>query len=162
MTYHNKRACRDITIPLVSHNGKRDENDSYSQLFLSCSTVSITVGYNLHHFQILCSVFEPPVASVQLFTFRTILQHAVRQSFGTVAEAAIVLDVIRYDPTTATAILHTLDSDHSTLWCALAMFSQYERRKCYFYIHAASPFLIALTAPRNPLRWNRLQLGWDG
>ncbi|GJD12340.1 Ribonuclease P protein subunit p14 [Galdieria sulphuraria] len=89
-------------------------------------------------------VFEPPVASVQLFTFRTILQHAVRQSFGTVAEAAIVLDVIRYEPTTATAILHTLDSDHSTLWCALAMFSQYER------------------PPRNPLRWNRLQLGWDG
>ncbi|GJQ14281.1 hypothetical protein GpartN1_g6072.t1 [Galdieria partita] len=96
-------------------------------------------------------VFEQPVASVQLFTFRTIVQHAVRQSFGTLAEAAIVLDIIRYNPTTATAILRTLDSDHSTLWCALALVTQYEQRKCYFRIHAASPFLIALTAPRNPL-----------
>jgi RNase P/RNase MRP subunit POP5 len=68
---------------------------------------SIAVG---NYFFLVQLFFDPPVASVHLFTFRTILQHAIRQSFGTVAEASIVLDIIRYEPSTATAILRTLDS----------------------------------------------------
>eukprot|EP00871_Galdieria_phlegrea_P001230 jgi/Galph1/2107/GphlegSOOS_G815.1 len=100
--------------------------------------------------------FDPPAASVSLLTFRTILQHAIRQAFGTVVEARIALDVIKYDAYSAKAILRTTASDKSTLWCALAMFSQYETRKCYFQIEAASSFLFALISPRNPI-WEQLQ-----
>ncbi|XP_069499872.1 ribonuclease P protein subunit p14 [Ambystoma mexicanum] len=135
-------AASDLFIMREQPEGKQVRPCNYERIVLKNASD--------YHYMKIQLVFQGDRLRLNAAEFKQLIILALRELHGEVG-AALLLDVLKFDEQTLTAIIRICSNGLVKLWSALTLLGIYKNKICAFRVIQTSPFLLALAGNSREL-----------